>query len=83
MSAFMKFLGPLLAALPSLVEAKRILTDKAVAKENQTKISTALGTAGIGAAGVLAIDPATPPEVVVGTLVASLILYFSRRAAAS
>lgn len=72
-------LGPLLNYLPSIAEAGKILVDKDTRKDNAGKPSTNLAKAGIGASGVLFIDPNTPPDVAIATLVMSLALYFYRR----
>jgi hypothetical protein len=75
----LQYLAPLLKYLPSVVEAGRILVDPETRKDNATKASTSIAKVGIGAAGVLFIDPNTPPDVAIITLIASLGLYFYRR----
>lgn len=72
-------LGPLLKYLPSIAEAGKILVDKDTRKDNAAKPSTNLAKLGVGASGVLFIDPNTPPDVALITLAASLVLYFYRR----
>jgi len=74
-----QLIGPLLKHLPSAVEAARIVVDKDTRKDNATKASTAIAKMGIGASTALFIDPNTPPDVAIITLIASLGLYFYRR----
>jgi|GEM_PF-5906171 len=74
-----QLIGPLLKYLPDITEAARILVDRDTRKDNDTKPSTSIAKVGIGAAGVLFIDPDTPPDVAIITLIASLGLYFYRR----
>jgi hypothetical protein len=72
-------IAALAAILPSATEALRIVSDKETRKDNSTKVSTTLAKIGVGASGVMFIEPNTPPDAALLTLAASLVLYLYRR----
>lgn len=79
MKILMQALALATAFAPSLTEAKKIITDESVRKENAATISTTIAKIGVGAGGVMLFDQSQPPDVIIVWVLASIGLYFYRR----
>lgn len=79
MGMFLQLITAIGALVPSITEAKKVLTDADARKENASAKSTTLAKLGVGAAGVIYIDPDLPPDAALLLVIASAALYLYRR----